>query len=63
VTIKTTAQLSKLETLYAAIRNFEPTNEIEHDARRVLLDLLRARRTKLRKEAVKIWIRRNGRAA
>ena len=63
MTLKPTSQLRNLEILYEAIRKFEPTNETEQETRRALLDLLRARRTELRKEAVKIWIRRNGRVA
>jgi len=57
MTLKNSEQLRNLETLRKSIEACETTNEIERETRQLLLELIRARRTELRREQIKPRIR------
>jgi hypothetical protein len=52
MTFKKTEKLREVGPLYKRIAAFAPTNEVEKETRRLLLELARARRSELRRELV-----------
>ncbi len=57
---RATQPLRNLGTLYARVTRFAPRNEVEEVTRRLLLELIQARRSELQRELFKSRIRLKG---